>query len=280
MKNQLILIEGIPGVGKSTMAKKIKEYLDKKNIKSKLYLEGDFDHPADYECVAYFDEDQYNELLETFAVDEKMISDYVEIINTDYFVKYGMIHENKIFDQNEAFLRTLVSKDVYSLPAEKFIQVTKNRWKKFVSATENDPYIYIFECCFLQNSLTTLMAYHNHPKYLVKEHIENLSRIVKPLNPMMIFLGPKNIKDNFEFIKQKRSKEWYNFVEDYVTNQAYGKEKALKGYEGLITFYDHLHKLALECFDLLDMEKIKKENSKVNWEENESAIYSYIDQYI
>jgi tRNA uridine 5-carbamoylmethylation protein Kti12 len=150
MRNQLILVEGIPGVGKTTMAKKIKEHFDKQNIQSKLYLEGDFNHPADYECVAHFHKDQYNELLEKFNVNEKIISEYVEIINTDYFIKYGMIRENQVFNQNKALLQALASNDVYSLPTEKFIQVTKDRWKKFVNTTENDPYIYIFECCFFR----------------------------------------------------------------------------------------------------------------------------------
>jgi thymidylate kinase len=56
MQRQLILIEGIPGVGKTTTAQNIKKFLDKKGIKSKLFLEGNFDHPADYENVAYLTE--------------------------------------------------------------------------------------------------------------------------------------------------------------------------------------------------------------------------------
>jgi len=280
MNSQLVLVEGIPGVGKTTMAKKIKEYLDKQNVQSKLYLEGDFNHPADYECVAYFDKEQYDHLIKKFKIEEERIKDFIDIKDTDYFINYGMIRKNKIYNDNKPFLKALMSNDVYSLPIQKFIQVTKDKWKRFVKTSENESCVYILECCFMQNPLTTMLAYHNQSEYLINEHIKNLSRIVKPLNPIMIFLEPKNIKENFDFIKQNRSKEWYNFVEDYVTNQAYGKENSLKEYDGLITFYEHLQKLALECFALLDMVKIKKENSKINWDKNERGIYSFIDQYI
>ncbi|MFW6306208.1 MAG: hypothetical protein ACOC1N_02345 [Bacillota bacterium] len=46
MKHKLIIIEGVPGVGKTTTVSLIKENLDN-NITSNLFMEGDLNHPAD-----------------------------------------------------------------------------------------------------------------------------------------------------------------------------------------------------------------------------------------
>lgn len=62
MKNRLIMIEGIPGIGKSTCAKKIGAYLRGKGIKAKLYSEGDA-HPVDMAWNAYLTLEEYKELL-------------------------------------------------------------------------------------------------------------------------------------------------------------------------------------------------------------------------
>lgn len=53
MDSKLILIEGLPGSGKSTTARLVHEILMQKGIESELFCEGDLDHPADYESVAF-----------------------------------------------------------------------------------------------------------------------------------------------------------------------------------------------------------------------------------
>lgn len=65
MKPKLILIEGIPGFGKTTTAQLVHEILMDTNIKTQRYLEGNLDHPADYDGVACFKKEEYDELLNT-----------------------------------------------------------------------------------------------------------------------------------------------------------------------------------------------------------------------
>ena len=280
MNNQLILVEGIPGVGKTTTAKKIKECLDKKNIKSKLYLEGDLEHPADYESVAYLDEEVFNNIINEHSINEEIISEYVFRESTNCFVNYGMMRSNKVYIEDEYFYKQLMANDVYALPYEKYVEIITNKWQKFVRVTVNEDCVYIFECCFLQNPLTTLMAKHNMSKSFIKKHIKKISEIVKPLNPIIIFLDTKDIRHNFNHVIKERSIEWYNFVEDYVTNQAYGKEHSLNGYDGLLTFYRNLKGIALESYEVLDFVKIKLENSKDKWKTNNEIIEEFISNHL
>lgn len=68
MDTKLILVEGIPGSGKTTIAKRLYDHLVANNIKTNLYLEGDIDHPIDLGWYAYFCKHDY----------ENFISDYSE----------------------------------------------------------------------------------------------------------------------------------------------------------------------------------------------------------
>ncbi|WP_235218458.1 hypothetical protein [Paenibacillus sp. FSL R7-269] len=49
---KLVLVEGLPGYGKSTTAQLVYEILTEMNVSAQLVLEGNLDHPADYDGVA------------------------------------------------------------------------------------------------------------------------------------------------------------------------------------------------------------------------------------
>jgi adenylylsulfate kinase-like enzyme len=44
-QSKLILVEGVPGSGKTTMAEFVHQWLDRNGIRSRLYGEGSLDHP-------------------------------------------------------------------------------------------------------------------------------------------------------------------------------------------------------------------------------------------
>lgn len=54
MQPKLVLIEGLPGFGKTTTAQLVHDILIDVNINTQLILEGNLDHPADYDGVACF----------------------------------------------------------------------------------------------------------------------------------------------------------------------------------------------------------------------------------
>jgi len=279
MKRQLILVEGIPGVGKTTTAQNIKKYLDKKGVESKLFIEGNFDHPADYESVACLTEKEYNDLLDNYPINKELISNYIYTKNENYFIRYGEIKANRHYKNNNAFFKEVMAYDIYNLALEKYSSLIRAKWESFIKEAEDEECIYIFECCFLQNPLTTLMAHHNMREEYIKNHIQAVEKIIAPLKPIVVFLEPTDLKDNFDLIKEERSKEWLDFVIDYVTGQSYGKDHSLKGYVGLLAFYTHLKEISLKCLKELSFEKIILESSKKQWVSNKYLIEKFLHKH-
>ncbi|HRJ58918.1 MAG TPA: hypothetical protein PLV64_21715, partial [Anaerolineales bacterium] len=63
MQSKLILLEGIPGSGKSTAGATLQKFFEDTNIPSRFWSEGDFDHPADFEGIARLSKSQFEDLL-------------------------------------------------------------------------------------------------------------------------------------------------------------------------------------------------------------------------
>ena len=71
---KLIFLEGISGVGKSTMARSLCEDLQAKGLAAKAYLEFDYTNPIDFYCVAYYAAKEYEMLLTDNPENEASIS--------------------------------------------------------------------------------------------------------------------------------------------------------------------------------------------------------------
>jgi len=278
LKHKLIIIEGIPGVGKTTTASFIKECLDKRNIRSNLYKEGDLNHPADYESVACLNKLEYLNLKSNFRKYEDILNKYVKMKNEDFFFHYRKMNNDCNFCLSKELLKELATYDVYNLPIEKYSRLCKEKWLGFAKESKTKDLINIFECCFLQNPLTTLLAYHNASRTYIKEYIKMLTEIIQELNPILILLHQENVKATFDKVKKERPKEWLDFVIKYVTTQAYGKEKQLEGYVGLIDFYTVLSKLELKIFKSLELEKLIIKNPELNWHDNYNKISNFLEK--
>lgn len=66
----LILIEGLPGSGKTTAAKKIYEQLRCQGYPAELYLEGNSLNPADYDGFSFLEESCMKNLFQNCTHEE------------------------------------------------------------------------------------------------------------------------------------------------------------------------------------------------------------------
>lgn len=276
LETKLILVEGIPGAGKTSIAEYISSYLNRKNIANELFKEGNLNHPADYESTACLNKDEFREIQSQLRIDKRLFSNYTTNKEDYYLIEYAKLyHDNKI-NISDQILNQLAESDVYNLTPAKHSHLIKDKWLNFAKKAVTQEQVYIFECCFLQNPLTTMMAYHNTSKDYIIKHVKDLEQIISELNPLLILLEPKNIEEQFARVIKERPKEWLDFIIDYVTNQSYGQENNLNGYSGLIEFYQNLAELELNIFSKLKMRKILIKDPHSNWEQNYQKINSFL----
>lgn len=261
LNTKLIVVEGLPGFGKSTTAKLICDILLEKHIDAELFLEGDLDHPADYDGVSCFNENEFVNLLAISENLKELISDSVTKSGSDYLLSYRKMEKEHGFKIPDHLLDAFFNRDIYELPLEKNMELITEKWREFTARANNENKTYIFECCFIQNPLTIGMVKYDEQKEKVAGYVHALAEITEKLNPVLFYIEQDDLEFSFRKAVNERTKEWSAGFVEYYTNQGYGKMKGYRGLDGTIKVLKARSELEREIFDTLKIKKIKINNS-------------------
>lgn len=274
LNTNLILVEGLPGSGKSTFAKKIAKFYKNHKVKVNLYNEGDF-HPADLAWNSLIP----LELLET------ILSKYDTLkaeINKNMIIEdnYAVIPYTQIKTENESFYKDMESYEVYNnrLSLSEFTKLHYKRWSKFNNQAKKNE-LNIFECAFLQNHISELMYFHLSDIESIKTYFSNLIQTVNDLCPMLIYLSHSNIEKMISNVAKERVSPYGNWIDEvinYIETTPYGKLKERKGFDGVIQSFYERKQAELEVIKHLKINTLILENSEndfeMMWKELESKL--------
>ena len=268
MKTKLILVEGLPGSGKSTTARLIHEILTDNQVSAELYMEGNLDHPADYEGVAYFTEEEFEDLLTESGNLSKVFQERVIIKRGRRLLPYMKIKNELGSDIPDELFAAISKKDVYELPLEENIAVISESWEEFAKQAAAEEKVYIFECCFIQNPVTVGMVKYGVSDKVTIDYVKKLAEAVEALNPLIVYVKQEDLEKSFRKAVTERSKDWLNGFVHYYTSQGYGLEKGLSGLDGTIDVLKARQELEYRILDHLPMTSYILNNSKFDFEKH------------
>ncbi|MGM1712383.1 hypothetical protein [Bacillus cereus group sp. BceL180] len=262
MNTKLIKVEGLPGFGKSTTAKLINEILSQNKIEVELFLEGNLNHPADYDGVSCFNKFEFDRLVSNSGDFKEVLLKRVLKKGSNYLLPYRKI-KNEFGDQfSDELCNDIFKNDIYELPFDKNVELIADKWNDFAEIALEDNKVYIFECCFIQNPLTIGMIKYGEQKEKIINYVMKVAKIIENLNPMLFYVEQDDLEFSFRKALKERNPEWSTGIVDYYTNQGYGKEHNHSGVEGAIKVLEARRNLGLEIFDMLKMKKEKINNTK------------------
>ncbi len=259
MNTKLIIVEGLPGFGKSTTAKLINEILSQNKIEVELFLEGNLNHPADYDGVSCFNKFEFDRLVSNSGDFKEVLLKRVLKKGSNYLLPYRKI-KNEFGDQfSDELCNDIFKNDIYELPFDKNVELIADKWNDFAEIALEDNKVYIFECCFIQNPLTIGMIKYGEQKEKIINYVMKVAKIIENLNPMLFYVEQDDLEFSFRKALKERNPEWSTGIVDYYTNQGYGKEHNHSGVEGAIKVLEARRNLELEIFDMLKMKKEKNQ---------------------
>ena len=135
---------------------------------------------------------------------------------------------------------------------------------------------YVFNCVFLQNPMCETMMRFGFDKETSAEYINEISDIIRPLSPLVVYLKNSEVSESVRKASAERGDEWLNAVIDYHCSGEYGKRNNLCGFDGYIAALEERQRRELDILRSLDIESVIINDPQKNWSESYAAILSKI----
>ncbi|MBE5814103.1 MAG: hypothetical protein E7320_02695 [Clostridiales bacterium] len=246
LKHRLFMIEGLPCSGKSTLSAYTARHLEAYG--SVCFVdEGTGDHPADYE---------FHALAPAAPAGEKR-----RIVSLAQY-------------SGEALEALLPYKIYDGLPWLTEQPLMLEKWQRFVESANTDTR-YVFNCVLLQNPMCETMMRFGFPERASAEHIAAIAEIIKPLEPVVIYLRNNDIAASVRKASAERP-GWLDAVIPYHTEGAYGKSIGAEGFEGYIRCLRERQERELRILAELPVRSCILEDPQKDWD----AARMYIDRLL
>jgi len=274
---KLIIIEGIPGSGKTLLAEFIHRTLDQQCVPNRVFLEGNPDHPADFESLAHFSPRDFAVLLERWPLFRTVLERQVQVDGEDYFLGYRSLHSQDGQALPEELMADLARHDVYEtqLP-QTYCRLALQRWSAFVEKTRASPETYIFECCLMQNPFAILMLRHGWSAAETGSHIRSVADSIRVLNPLLIYIRTAAPRATLEHMACERPREWMEFVTAYTDHGAWSKANGVSGFEGFIRFHEQRQEIELDLLQGLNISSLVIDDHLMDWETRQRAVATFL----
>jgi hypothetical protein len=196
MAARLIFMEGVSGVGKTTLSAALFEGLRGLGHPARCFLEGDPESPLDLFQTAYLTRARYEELLRAHPdwADELRKRSMSE---ADYaLIRYRNAAEEARFP--DVLYQLLKEREFCyhpsnPLPLPEYANVFLRLWKRFVSAGTRAEGAFIFDGSLLHHQINDLMRNYNASRAQIAAHVGALAQTVAALDPVVFYLSAGDV---------------------------------------------------------------------------------------
>ncbi|MDR2728794.1 MAG: hypothetical protein LBB56_06640 [Chitinispirillales bacterium] len=200
MNNKLILVEGLPGTGKTTLSEWLFRLFTDKGVQVELLLERNEKIPSNFYNIAGIPKSDY----------ARFINDVRFTTKTDNYVFVNMREcAENVAVQLQRY--DIGNEFNYFISAQVYAHCTLEWWQHWVKSNSAQ-HTLILDSAFMQCPINE-MVFRNATNSEIKTYIQTLAQIVKPLNPVCIYLRRKNADIAIDFAKVVKGEHWAKGIE-------------------------------------------------------------------
>lgn len=197
---QLVFIEGVSGVGKTTLALKLHEKLNDMGCKTESYLEGNFMNPIDFYCTAYLKQNEYAALIRDYSEFSHDIKDNTINAGDIRLIRYYN-GETPLF--TEPLLGVLRKyefcyKPINLVPFPEYTRVYKSVWEQFAKRSSVQYDYMIFDGSLFHHPINDMMRNYEASCNQITCHINTLAEAVNPLRSRVIYLSSNDVAERLK----------------------------------------------------------------------------------
>ena len=254
---RLILVEGLPGTGKTTISKWLANILANSGEDVLLLNEGDERIPCDFYNTAVIPKKEFDWLCAQYGFEYDALLKIALLTNNYVYLRLDKCPDNvskklEIWDIGNGSNQYITVAD--------YIPCLIERLEHWVSTQVNNSKTVIIDSGYLQNPINELL-FRNATHDQVRSLINAITHLLAPLNPSCIYLRRDSAEEAISFAQKVKGEAWTARV------------NALLRQEGCEDFFKRRFELELEV--LPNIEHLICHICGNNWEDARKSIVSY-----
>ncbi|GKX67127.1 hypothetical protein [Inconstantimicrobium mannanitabidum] len=287
MKTRFIDFEGIHGSGKSSCAWNLYNNLNEQGKDVNVYFEYDLDNakesPCDLKFLAVLKKSELDFILEKFKEHRERIMSSIKQYGKYYCIFFAAFKDvPELFDELQEY-------EAYEgrLDADDFIQLVKGRIQHFVNIALENECIYVFESVIFQHILNELVRFSDCTSEYIVDSILEIEKILRPLNPMIFYLKPYDLKAQIDKVAKERLSDnyelypdWIDWMVEYVKKSKYGERNHIKNRVDLMKYFMYRKEIEESAFKSLTMNKQEIIVEHIDYEAENHFIYKEVVMHI
>ncbi|MGZ4107406.1 MAG: hypothetical protein ACXVDE_06690 [Tumebacillaceae bacterium] len=274
---QLILVEGIPGSGKSTNSRFLSIQMERNGRPVTWYHEIAKKHPTCYLQEATLPLDVFEELTrgreEAAATALDMISERVG----QHVVVDLLDLEQHRSALGEELAMALKAYDDWDLTPEQYCAAALDKWKLFVENVLASGETVMLDCSLFQFQMYGLLL-HDWSSEDTQDFVRQVIEIILPLRPVMVYLYQEDLDKSFARVSAGRGEKWVQHIVDRDARYPFHTARQeLSGVERYKLFLKTFRRYSDELFAELPFPKVAIENLAGDWQTYEQEMLRFLE---
>jgi len=240
MRHRLLLLEGLPGSGKTTYAKRIADTLKRSGLSVRQFNEGEL-NPFDLGYCALMDAPTFKRHLEHYDEIKEAILANTMKQGDNHVIAYTKVRRPSLSD---SFYKDFAAHEVSRLKSPDAIKETYlAHWRAF-AATDDENTVFIYGGAFFQNHIDALLLRYDLDQNAIRRYFHDLIESLRPLDPLILYIRQENPKTTILETAAKRTaektggfKDWFEMVMDEIAAMPLSAQKGYRGQEGALRYF-------------------------------------------
>lgn len=204
---KLVFIEGISGVGKSTVTQKLCDKLRDMGLYADCFLEFDYKNPIDFYCTAYFTEDEYKSLFELYSESTEMILRNTFVIEGVRLVRYYSKTKPLFSEPLIGILKKheFCYNPTNLVPFSEYSRVYRLIWERFSQNAVDRPDYLLFDGSLLFHPLNDMMRNYDITPEQAAVHVNTLIKTIETFSAQILYLSSGNVAERLQRARISRN---------------------------------------------------------------------------
>ena len=190
---KLVFVEGVSGVGKSTMVRMLAEELRAQGRRTEAYAEFDFRNPIDFYCTAYLPKEEFERLCDKYGAET--LAKHTIFAGDARLVRY-YDEDTPLFDEpllSELAEREFCYEPRFPVSLEAYSEAYRHVWQDFSRRLDDEWEFILFDGSLLHHPLNDMMRNYGADADQMFSHVKGLLDALEGTQRQIFYMETKDL---------------------------------------------------------------------------------------